>query len=987
MQARLRTLGRLELTLDGSPAPALPTQKARALLAYLALNPDREISRERLIELFWEEFEPERAREGLRTALSSIRRAARADESEANEIIVADRSIVRWAISVDVDAAEFERLSRSSNEEDWRAALKLYNGEFLEGNYEEWAAAQREHYADLYEKLLAKLVALHDDADAAGLLLARNPYEESAYALLIEKDKRAQRLVAARRTFERYRAAMEEGGLVPSREMLEKFGDLEQDPNAKASIAKPRPLRVLPNNLPARITPLIGRMDEVCDIEALLERARLVTVAGPGGIGKTRVSLEVATDLLQADGAWFVDLGPVSDPELVSAAVAEVFAVPNRGSRPLIDYVVAAIRRKKLLMVLDNCEHVIAPAANIVSRLLRDCPDVRVLATSREPLSVPGEEVFRMPALPVPPEGLALDVSGFAEYASVALFVARAQAVKRDFALDESNAPIVAEIARRLDGIALAIELAAARVRVLEVHHLSAKLVERFKLLTGGARTALPRQQTLHALIDWSYGLLNENEKRIFRRASLFAGEFTLELACAAGDCRGTEEFEILDLLTSLVDKSLLYVDQIEGEERYRFLESTREFAREKLVECGEYVEAAHRHAVALLNLAERLDEEWTSNRGSENVLRSRRELDNWRAALRWTLRERGDVALGSRLVAALRFAWARFAPAEGRGWIAQALAVVPLPAKDVLARLHLSDAHLAMLLMQYNKALSAAKQARTLCEIEGNKRLTAESQLMAGAAAGFLGFGEEAELELRASLNAFRALNACTDAGSALQYLGVVRMNAGDIDGSRRFYSQALEAYKAAGADALAAHLELQMAEAEFQSGDVIKALQLARDALASDRARGEENSIVYDLDNLAAYELAIDLPSEAAAHANEALALSNAIGSDTGFAFALQRLASVAAIHASPLQGDALPRLAATILGFVDRSFEELEYAREYTEKREYERALAALDRSIGADVRATLISEGRTWSRERAMKGAEAIAAEAQWLKEAL
>ena len=369
-----------------------------------------------------------------------------------------------------------------------------------------------------------------------------------------------------------------------------------------------RSLSVLPNNLPVHLTPLIGRNEEIAEIEALLERSRLVTLTGAGGIGKTRTALQVAADTLRGDGdgVWFVDLAPLDDPALVPSAIAQVFNVADEGgSRPLIERVAAALKAKTLLIVLDNCEHVVSAAADAADRLLHLCPDARILATSREPLGIAGEESYRMPTLSVPPEGERMTAERVTQYAAAALFVARAHAAQRTFALTDENAAIVADVVRRLDGIALAIELAAPRVKVLSLNQLDQRLDERFKLLTGGSRTALPRQQTLRATIGWSYDLLTPAEQSMLRQLAIFRGRWSLEAAEAICIDERFPGWDVLDLLSALVDKSLVVVE-IEGEEqRYRLLESTRQFAAERLDEAGEREDVAARHCRYFAKLAQ----------------------------------------------------------------------------------------------------------------------------------------------------------------------------------------------------------------------------------------------------------------------------------------------------------------------------------------------------------------------------------------------
>ncbi|MBV8149072.1 MAG: GAF domain-containing protein, partial [Candidatus Eremiobacteraeota bacterium] len=314
------------------------------------------------------------------------------------------------------------------------------------------------------------------------------------------------------------------------------------------------------NNLPHMLTSFVGRENEVTEIQALLQQHRLMTLMGAGGVGKTRAALRVAANLLDgfADGVWLVELAPISDPSLVAGAVAQTLNAPQSSDRPPIDTLVGYLKRKRLLLLLDNCEHVINDARTVAAAVLHGCPEVHILATSREHLNVSGEEVYRMPSLSVPPEGQALPTQEVLTFGAALLFADRAFAVDKRFAITDENAPYVAEISRRLDGIPLAIELAAARVNVLSPKQLAQKLDERFRVLTGGDRSALPRHQTMRALIDWSYDLLSDDERALFRKLSIFAGGFTLESARAVCDVDAVDEIATLDLLSSLVDKSLV---------------------------------------------------------------------------------------------------------------------------------------------------------------------------------------------------------------------------------------------------------------------------------------------------------------------------------------------------------------------------------------------------------------------------------------------
>ncbi|MGA9944267.1 MAG: adenylate/guanylate cyclase domain-containing protein, partial [Candidatus Cybelea sp.] len=476
-----------------------------------------------------------------------------------------------------------------------------------------------------------------------------------------------------------------------------------------------RSLDQLPNNLPRRLTSFVGREEVVAEVAALIERFPLVTLVGTGGAGKTRCAVQVAADVLDGsgDGAWLAELAPITDPALVSSVIAQALNVPERPNCPVLDTLLAYLKRKRLLLILDNCEHVIDEARSVAGAILQGCPEVRILATSREGLNIAGEETYRMPSLAIPSNAEILSTAEAARYSAVQLFVDRALSSDKRFVLTEGNAPHVAEICRRLDGIPLAIELAAARVKVLSPQQLAQKLDERFRLLTGGDRSALPRQQTMRALIDWSYDLLSGDERALFRKVAIFAGGLTLETATAVCSGGAIDEMAILDLLSSLVDKSLVHAELVGSGTRYRLLESTRQYAREKLSEAGEYGAVAHAHANAYAALAEQLDDLRETLPDRAWLSRAEPELENFRAALAWAFRAPGDALLGQRLAGGLPRVWLAFATAEGQRWVHTAQELVtnetPLP---VLAALDLAEAMLASALVQHKAALAAAERA-----------------------------------------------------------------------------------------------------------------------------------------------------------------------------------------------------------------------------------------------------------------------------------
>jgi len=450
-------------------------------------------------------------------------------------------------------------------------------------------------------------------------------------------------------------------------------------PDLQSEFPALRTLNVFPNNLPAQLTSFIGREKEIVELKRELNDHHLVTLTGSGGTGKTRLSLQVAAEVMDSfpDGVWFLELAPVTDPALVPNTLANLLGLRESAEtkQTISELVCGYLHTRKALLVFDNCEHLIEACSRFADLLLRSCKDVKILASSREALGVAGEMDWHVPSLSLPDIKHLPSIEQLSQYEAVRLFIERATLVQPHFSVTKDNAPAIAQICFRLDGIPLAIELAAARANVLAVDQIAKRLDDRFRLLTGGARTALPRQQTLRALIDWSYNLLSEDERLLFRRLAVFVGGWTLEAAEAVCSGEGIESDLVLDLLSQLVNKSLVVMTEENGESRYHPLETIRQYAREKLFELGEGEAMRDRHMQALLKHAEKAEPEI---RGANQLFwldRVEAEYENMRAALEWSREHNLDACL--RLVGALwRFWDLRAYSIEAIEWFEQSLAL-----------------------------------------------------------------------------------------------------------------------------------------------------------------------------------------------------------------------------------------------------------------------------------------------------------------------
>jgi predicted ATPase/DNA-binding CsgD family transcriptional regulator len=634
------------------------------------------------------------------------------------------------------------------------------------------------------------------------------------------------------------------------------------------------------------------------EVEIELATTRLLTLTGSGGSGKTRLALEVARNLLEAypDGVWLVELASLSEEVLVPKAVAEAVEVPERPQEPLADTLAEVLRGRELLLVLDNCEHLLDATARLVDKLLDSCPHLRIFVTSREALGVEGEVRWAVPPLSVPEPQGSLSLGELEAYESTRLFVERAREHDPSFSLSSHNVPAVVEICRMLEGIPLAIELAAARVGTLSVEQISDRLEGSLELLTRGGRTAVPRQRTLKGTLDWSYNLLSEPERNVFRRLSVFAGGWNLEASEAVGSGEGITESEILDLLSGLVEKSLVVAKgSDEGGVRYRLLEPVRQYALEKLEDSGETQAAKCAHAQYFLALAEEAEPELLGPRETQWYDRLEEEHDNIRVALSWSLHG-ADPVLGLRLAGAIWWFWHRHGHlSEGLRWLEEGLGQER--GASAIAR---AKALGGIGWLAYGQGdLDRMKESAT----EGLK-LSSEAGLGGYHRGLFLGVlspasWQEGDFERATELaeESLRLSREANDLGGMAESLGMLGTAAmwgsGDLQQARAFYEEGLVISRELGSASILRSCLNSLALPFLLQRDLEPAAALAEEAATLSREAGDRTLLPLPLNNLGWVALLSgDLERAEALH-NESLTLSRELGGSLGTLVFLEGLA----------------------------------------------------------------------------------------------
>ena len=726
------------------------------------------------------------------------------------------------------------------------------------------------------------------------------------------------------------------------------------------------------SNLPRQMTALIGRDAELSEVKQRVEASALVTIVGSGGAGKTRLALAVGAELLDrfADGVWLLELAPATNPSAVAEQLSGLLGAPPSDDRSPLDTAAIFLRRKRLLLILDNCEHLISGVAEVADTLLKRCPDVRILATSREGLGVPGEVIYRIPSLAVPPRTKGISASEALHYGAVQLFVERAATALGTYSLLETDASAVAAICQRLDGIALAIELAAARMKILKPELLLEKLIDRFRVLTGGARTALPRQQTLRALIDWSYGLLPEEERILLQRLSVFAAGWSLEGAVSVAAGEPLDEWSVVDHLSALVDKSLVVADLSGTEPRYRFLESTREYASEKLCEVDE-PERRRRLAEYLVDFYGRAHSTASTALVGEWLRTYLPEIDNLSAAVEWAFGPKGSPALGVALVVrAIQIFAHESRNSEIERWVPIALGHVDsnTPTSDLVA--------LRLRNLYYRNAtdrpslLAEARKTVAIARETGDPILMARALTTLGT---ILGSHEEQLPEARSHTNdaikILRSVGPNRRLGWVLSESAWGYARIGDSASARRDLDEAIAIARQFEDPSLLEQCLMYQAEFAHRDGETNRAIESVEEILSAARSSGRLRQ-PFLFANLAGYLLATVRIEEARSAIQEAVNAADPEGDYLIAVVALEHWALASALEGRMEQ-------AARMLGFTDGSHCRLVLGRrDFTEACSYERLKNILAQNLSQFRIDELMANGARWSLQEALSRAALV-----------
>ncbi len=974
----IQMLGEFRLVYRGTTAISLTGSRLQSLLAYLMLHPGASHPRAHLAALFWPECPDAQARANLRQLVFELRRRL----PEPDRFLDVDQAAVRWRENAPytLDAAEFEHAVREvSSPAALERAASLYRGDLLPGLYEDWVVGERDRLHRVHVDLLKRLVAVKEarrdhvgGLQYAHRLLDQDPLEEETYRALMRLHGATGNRNAVMRTYQSCEAVLRrELDVAPSQATREAYERILRTVDRPAE-APPPPPAIL-HNLPHHPSSFIGRQAESAEVKRLLTATRLLTLTGMGGCGKTRLALRVAHDLVDEylDGVWLVDLAPLNDGGLIPPSVASVLEISEEPGRPLVETLVASLRDKALLLILDNCEHLADAGAALVEALLTRCPGLRILATSRQGLNVGGEVTWLVPPLSLPDPDATLSVDTLGKYDAVRLFVERATAVRPAFAITPRDAGAVIRLCRGLDGLPLAIELAAARVKAISVEEIVARLDDRFGLLTGGSRTTLPRHQTLRGVMDWSYQLLPEPERLLLQRLAVFAGGWTLEAAEAVCQGEGIPQRDVLEILSQLVDKSLVMMEKTaDGTARYRFLDTVHQYARERLLESGTAERLRAGQCDYFATLAELAEPQFWGGEQEPWFERCEAEHDNMRAVLSWALEHVPEAGL--RLAGALWRCWEiRGHLSEGRGWLERLLAATA--GSRVPPALRAKALNGAGVLARdqgdYQQARALHEEALALRRGLGDKRAIATSLNNLGIVAKEQGAYEEAITLHEEALALRRDLGDRWGIAASLNSLGVVAQEHGDHDRAAGWYEQSAALLRQLRDKQGLAVVLNNLGNVALASGDYGRAADLHEQSLALSRELGNERGIAVSLTNLAELALQQGRLDQAVRWNAEALALQRDAGAKEGVASCLEGFARIACARGECER-------AARLFGAAEALRDSIGAPLPPIDRAEYERGVAAAHTGLGDDAFEEARARGRATPLDEVIRWALAV-----------
>jgi len=944
-------LGGFRVTVDGHDLPpdAWKRRKARSIVKLLALAPRQTLHREEVLDQLWPDLDPDAANSNLRLLLHFARSAFRSVGDGSLDVIqlrddhLSLRLVGPGAIDIDVDRfrSAATAAQRSGDAVTLQAAIDLYAGDLLpEDRYDDWAAAPRETLRETYLSLLLALADLLESQGAYDAALATldrvvnaDEMHEDAHAGMIRIYARMGRTGQALRQYARFREVLHrELDIEPSAATQRLHADVaagrfpsdvptpdQHGDQPAASVASP----VQPgHNLPESLTSLVGRQRELEEVAGIFKTTRLLSLIGTGGAGKSRLALELARGLINEyeDGVWLVELASQSDPTVVPNAVAATIGLREQPGTPVTDTLVEALRSQSMVLVLDNCEHLIDACATLVETLLAGCPRLSVITTSREALRVPGEVVWQVPpmALPPAPRGSSTwteaSLKQLAQVAAVELFVSRARWVRPDFILTPEDADAVVQICHRLDGLPLALELAAARTSVLPPVQLAARLDDALGVLSAGSRTAPARHKTLQATLDWSYALLDARERTLLRRLSVFAGGWTLDAAesvCAGpatpatddpDDAATIEPSDVLTLMAQLIDKSLVQVGDRStqavdpAEVRYRLLQTVHQYAAARLASSADAEQIGEQHAAYFLSYAEMTHPKMSGPEQALWLHRVDRDYDNLRAALRW-FNSRGDVASEARLCFVLmRFWYFHSHLVEGSRILDDLIGRIDDPAVPPLVRARILNGAgvLAWNHGDMQRAVHLSSRALAIFEEIGDLRGISDSTQSLGIVAEIQGKYAEATSHYQAALRVREEMGDDAAVATILHNLGNMAREQGEPVRAADLYERSLAMQRSRGntrgiALALAslAVVALDQSEYELAANLSEQSLELYQQIGAKSLRVTATNNLGYALQFLGDLERAVAVQSAC-------LRLAVEVSDKRGIAYGLEGIAS---------------------------------------------------------------------------------------------